>query len=81
MSGHSHSSNVKGRKDSADQRRARAFSKVSQEIMAAASKGRDSDFNAALKAAIQRARALNVPSANIERAIANGSSPCRRGRQ
>jgi len=78
MSGHSHGSNVKNRKDSADQRRARAFSKASQEIMAAASKGSDPVFNPSLKAAIQRARLVNVPSENIERAIARGSTQGRR---
>ena len=70
MSGHSHSNNIKGRKQTEDMKRSRMFSKLSNEIRTCVREGgSDPDFNYRLKSAIQKARDANMPTANIEKAI------------
>lgn len=57
-----------------DAKRAKIFTKISRYIMVAAREGGgDPEYNASLKAAIEKAKAANMPKDNIERAIKKGS--------
>ncbi|MBI9011860.1 MAG: YebC/PmpR family DNA-binding transcriptional regulator [Clostridiales bacterium] len=57
-----------------DAKRAKIFTKIGRYIMVAAREGGgDPDYNAALKAAIDKAKAANMPKDNIERAIKKGT--------
>ncbi len=69
MSGHSRWSQIKHKKELTDKKRGQIFSKLSKVITLAARKGLDSKANSSLAQAIEQARAANMPSANIERAI------------
>jgi YebC/PmpR family DNA-binding regulatory protein len=74
MSGHSKWSKVKHQKAGVDAKRGQLFTKLSREItIAARSGGADPDANVRLRLAIQRARAANLPSDNVERAILKGT--------
>lgn len=73
MAGHSHSANIKFRKDRVDNARGKLFSKMSKEILSAAREGGgDPDANLRLRYAIDRAKAASVPRDNIARAIKKG---------
>lgn len=70
MSGHSKWSQIKRQKGAADVKRGVVFTKMTREIMLAAREGGPSpEANFRLRLAIDRARAVNMPHANIERAI------------
>lgn len=70
MAGHSKWSNIKRRKGAQDAKRGRIFMRHSKEIYTAAKEGGgDPDMNAALRLAIERAKAVNMPNDNINRAI------------
>ncbi|MFK7742880.1 MAG: YebC/PmpR family DNA-binding transcriptional regulator [Planctomycetota bacterium] len=74
MAGHSHSSNIRFRKDRVDAKRAKAFSKLSRMITVAAKEGGGSaDANAKLRLALDKARVLSMPKEGIERAIKKGT--------
>ncbi len=74
MSGHNKWANIKARKGSQDAKRGKMFTKTAKEIIISAKLGGgDPDGNARLRAAIQAARALNMPNDNIKRAIARGT--------
>lgn len=74
MSGHSKWATIKHKKGIADQKRGQKFTKLIKEISVAAKMGgADPDTNAALRTAILKARAENMPKDNIERAIKKGS--------
>src|SRR4030043_1791303 len=73
MSGHSHFKSIKYQKAIADAKRSNVFSKLAREISIAAKEGRDPEFNSKLKLAIERAKSLNLPAQNIERAIKRGT--------
>ncbi|MEM7205521.1 MAG: YebC/PmpR family DNA-binding transcriptional regulator [Planctomycetota bacterium] len=74
MAGHSHSANIKFRKDRVDSKRARAFSKLARMITVAAKLGGgDPHANPRLRLAVEKARVLNMPKDNIERAIKKGA--------
>lgn len=74
MSGHSHFSTIKRKKAITDQKRGQIFSKLARKItVAAREKGDDPKANPALRLAVDRARAFNMPSKNIERAIERGT--------
>ena len=73
MAGHSHSSNIKFRKDRVDQKRAKAFAKLSRMITVAARQGGGSlDGNAKLRLVVDKARVLSMPKEGIDRAIKKG---------
>ncbi len=73
MSGHSKWSTIKRKKGAADARRGAAFTQVSKDItLAAREGGGDHEMNPALRLAIKKAKAVNMPLANIERAINKG---------
>lgn len=72
MSGHSKWSTIKRQKGAADAKRGQAFTKLSNAITLAVRQGGGVDSpesNFKLRLAIDRARAMNMPKDNIERAI------------
>jgi YebC/PmpR family DNA-binding regulatory protein len=69
MSGHSKWSTIKREKGAKDAARGAVFTKIGNAIAIAARSGTDSDTNFALRLAIDKAKAANMPSANIQRAI------------
>ncbi|MFC2822355.1 MAG: YebC/PmpR family DNA-binding transcriptional regulator [Sphaerochaeta sp.] len=74
MSGHSKWATIKHKKGIADQKRGQKFTKLIKEISVAARMGgADPDTNSALRTAVLKARAENMPKDNIERAIKKGS--------
>jgi YebC/PmpR family DNA-binding regulatory protein len=73
MSGHSKWANIKHKKAAADAKKGKIFSKLAREIMIAAQKGGDPESNIPLRAVLQKARAVNMPADNIERAIKKGT--------
>lgn len=73
MSGHSRWSQIKHQKGVADIKKGQTFSKLGKLISIAAKKGADPGANASLAAVIERARAVNMPKDNIERAIKRAS--------
>lgn len=73
MSGHSHWAGIKHKKGLADAKRSKVFSKFAQEItLAAREGGGDPSFNAKLRTVIDKAKAMNMPADNIERAVKRG---------
>ena len=73
MSGHSKWSTIKRKKGAADAKRGAVFTQVSKDItLAAREGGGDYEMNPALRLAIKKAKAVNMPAANIERAINKG---------
>jgi len=74
MSGHSKWSTIKRKKAKTDAQRGKAFTKVIKEItVAARTGGGDESANPALRQAIANAKAVNMPSANVEKAIKKGT--------
>jgi len=74
MSGHSKWSTIKHKKSKEDARRGKIFTKLIKEITVAARMGGgDPNGNPRLRAAIQAAKAENMPKENIERAIKKGT--------
>lgn len=74
MSGHSRWSQVKHKKAITDAKKAQLFSKLVQEIMVAARiGGPDPSTNSRLHAALEKARAADLPKDNMERALARAS--------
>jgi YebC/PmpR family DNA-binding regulatory protein len=74
MSGHSKWSTIKHKKGKEDARRGQLFSKLARAIMVAAREGGvDPGSNAALAAAIEKARSYSMPKDNIDRAVQRGS--------
>jgi YebC/PmpR family DNA-binding regulatory protein len=70
MSGHSKWSQIKRQKGAADVKRGIVFTKMTREIMLAAREGgANPEGNFRLRLAMDRARAVNMPVANIQRAI------------
>src|SRR3990167_2726011 len=69
MSGHSKWSQIKHCKALTDKKRGQLFSKASKLISLAAKKGINPETNLELKNAIEKARSLNMPNDNIQRAI------------
>lgn len=74
MSGHSKWATTKRAKAVVDAKRAASFTRVAHLItIAAREKGGDPDTNFSLRLAIEKARAVNMPKDNIERAIKRGT--------
>ena len=73
MAGHSQFKNIMHRKGRQDAVRARLFTRLQREIQVASRAGLpDPASNPRLRAAIQAAKAANMPKDNIERAIKRG---------
>ncbi|MDR1028952.1 MAG: YebC/PmpR family DNA-binding transcriptional regulator [Clostridiales Family XIII bacterium] len=64
---------IAGRKAAQDNKRAALFTKYTRAIMMAAKSGGDPDYNASLKNAIEKAKAINLPNDKITRAIKKGT--------
>ena len=74
MAGHSKWANIKHRKSRQDAAKGKMFTKVAKEIiMAAKAGGGDPAANFRLRIAVDKARAINMPMDNINRAIARGT--------
>lgn len=69
MSGHSKWSTIKRQKGAKDAARGAVFTKLGNGIAIAARAGTDPDTNFSLRLAIDKAKAANMPSANIQRSI------------
>ena len=69
MSGHSKWSTIKRQKGAKDAVRGAVFTKLGNSIAVAARNGTDPETNFALRLAIDKAKAANMPAANIQRAI------------
>ncbi len=74
MSGHSKWSTIKHKKAREDAKRGKIFTKIIREITVAAREGGgDPEANPRLRAAVQAAKAANMPAENIKRAIQRGT--------
>lgn len=69
MSGHSKWSTIKREKGAKDAKRGAVFTKIGNQIAIAARSGTDPSMNSTLALAIEKAKAANMPAANIQRAI------------
>jgi YebC/PmpR family DNA-binding regulatory protein len=73
MAGHSKWANIKHRKGKQDAARGKTFTKLIREITVAAREGGgDESTNPRLRSAVLAGKAVNMPAANIERAIKKG---------
>lgn len=79
MARHSHFANIKRWKDKVDAQRGKVFTVHARLIAVAAKNGGDPSMNPTLRAAIDRAKAANVPNTNIERAIKKGTGEDKEG--
>ncbi len=76
MAGHSKWNNIKERKGAQDKKRGKLFQKLVKEIYQAAKDGGpDPDINAALRLAMDKAKANNMPNDNVDRAIKRATDP------
>jgi len=74
MSGHSKWSSIKHKKGAADAKRGKIFTKIIKEISVAARLGGgDVDSNPRLRTAVLKAKSVNMPKDNMERAIKKGT--------
>src|SRR5579871_5242256 len=74
MSGHSKWSKIKHTKGVVDSKRGKVFAKLGKEMTVAAKHGGgDPGFNPRLRTILMKARAVNMPADNIERAIKKGT--------
>lgn len=69
MSGHSKWAKIKRDKGANDAKRGAIFTRIGNQIAIAARSGTDPLMNPALAAAIEKAKASNMPMSNIQRAI------------
>ncbi len=64
---------IAGRKAAQDSKRAALFTKYAKTITVAAKDGGDPEYNAGLRTAIEKAKAIGMPNDNITRAIKKGT--------
>jgi len=81
MSGHNKWSKIKHKKAATDAKRSKIFSMMSKDIILAAKNGGDPEYNFQLKMAVDKARAVNMPNDNIQKAIKRGSGVLKDGAQ
>lgn len=75
MAGHSKWANIKHRKDRADKKKGKIFSRIMKEIISAVKQGGpDPKTNSKLRVAIQKAKDGNVPNDNVDRNIKKAAS-------
>ena len=75
MAGHSKWANIKHRKERADAKKGKAFSRITKEIISAVKQGgSDPKSNPRLRLVLQKARVANLPGDNIERNIKKAAS-------
>jgi YebC/PmpR family DNA-binding regulatory protein len=73
MAGHSKWANIQHRKGAQDKKRGKLFTKLIRHIAVAARAGGDLDSNAALRLAVEKAKAQSLPKDKIDAAIKRGS--------
>ncbi len=73
MSGHSHWSGIKRKKNANDQKRSLVFSKLLTAISLAAREEANPQFNPRLRSMIEKAKECKVPQENIDRAVNKAS--------
>ncbi len=73
MSGHSKWATIKHKKGAADAKRGKMFSKLAKEITIASKSGGDPANNPTLRTLIQKAKSINMPNDNIDKAIKKGT--------
>lgn len=74
MSGHSKWASIKHKKAATDVKRGKIFSKIAKEItISAKGGGGDLDANPRLRLAVNKAKSVNMPTDNIDRAIKKGT--------
>jgi len=74
MAGHSKWANIKHRKAAQDAKKGKAFTKVAKELTVAAKiGGADPEMNPRLRVALDKAKSVNLPKDNVERAIKKGT--------
>lgn len=81
MSGHSKWHNIKNKKAAEDAKKGKAFGYVGRLIRVAVKEGKSGDPNAnpGLRMALEKAREVNMPKANIDRAIERGLGKSKSG--
>ncbi len=80
MAGHSHWKQIKEKKGAEDKKRSQTFSKLLNAISIAARAERNPDWNPRLRTAVDKAKKMNVPQENIERAVRRGEFKGDRGK-
>jgi YebC/PmpR family DNA-binding regulatory protein len=73
MSGHNKWSKIKHKKAIEDAKKSKEFSRHAQLITLASREAKGDTSSAVLQAVIKRAKAVNMPGANIERAVKRGT--------
>jgi YebC/PmpR family DNA-binding regulatory protein len=75
MSGHSHWSTIRRKKEANDSKRGALFTKLAREIVIAVQEGGggDPETNFSLRMALDKARSMGMPKDNVERAIKRGT--------
>jgi len=82
MSGHSKWSTIKRKKGVLDAKRGQIFTKMAKLVTLAAKQGGgDPETNFKLRLAVDKARSVNTPADNIERAIKKGTGESTEGNQ
>jgi len=79
MAGHSHFKKIKYKKALTDKEKGKIFSKMARLITIAAREGGNPEENPKLREAIEKAKAVNLPASNIERAIKRGTGELKGG--
>ena len=79
MSGHSKWAQIKHQKGTADAKKSKVFAKLVHAISIASHNGKDPATNPSLREAISKAREMNMPSDNIQRAIKRGTGELKEG--
>jgi len=80
MSGHSKWANIKHKKAAADAKKGKVFSKLAREItVCVRQSGPDVGANLTLRTLLQKARSVNMPADNIDRAIKKGTGELQGG--
>ncbi len=76
MAGHSKWANIKHRKERADKKKGKVFSRIMKELISAVKQGGiDPKTNSKLRIAIEKAKEANIPQENIKRNIEKAASP------
>jgi YebC/PmpR family DNA-binding regulatory protein len=74
MSGHSHWATIKHKKQAADQKKGKLFSKLARQVMVLARSGGDNpEFNPALDKAMKEAKRAGMPKDRIDEAVKKGA--------
>ena len=81
MSGHSKWSTIKHKKAAQDSKRGKIFGQISRMIRVAVKEGKSGEpsQNPTLRLALEKAKAVNMPKANIDRAIEKGLGKSKSG--